>query len=108
MPPAGKVRVRMSRRGYENREDVEVAILDALLERPNAGMSIFALRSRVDYDIETLEPALANLRDDALIKVEYDEERSVIRPADAVIPAPDEPTEPISWLERIRRVLFDR
>ena len=108
MAPAVDVRARMSRRGYHDRDEVEVAVLDALVERPEAGMTIFELRSRVDYDIETLEPALANLRDDELIVVDYDEERSRIRPDDDVLPRSDANAAPAGWIERIRRRLFDR
>lgn len=108
MAPAVDVRARMSRRGYNDRDEVEVAVLDALVERPEAGMTIFELRSRVDHDIETLEPALANLRDDELITVEYDEERSVIRPVEEVLPRSGSNERPVGWLERIRRRFFDR
>lgn len=77
-----------ARRRFRDRDDVEVEILDALVDRHEVGMTVFELRSRVDVDIETLESALANLRDDDLITVEYDEDRSVIRPNERVIPEP--------------------
>lgn len=73
------------RREFQDRDAVEVRILEALVDRQEVGMTVFELRSRVDVDIETLEPALANLRDDGLITVDYGEDRSVIRPADRVI-----------------------
>lgn len=82
-----------ARRPYRDRDDVEVEILDALVDRHQVGMTIFELRSRVDVNIETLEPALANLRDDDLIIVEYGEDRSLIRPADRVVPDPDSEDE---------------
>lgn len=75
-----------ARHNYQNRDAVEVAILDALVDRHEAGMTVFELRTRVDVDIETLEPALANLREDGLITIDYAEERSVIRPAERVLP----------------------
>ena len=79
----------VARRPYRERDEVEVEILDALVDRHQIGMTIFELRSRVDVNIETLEPALANLREDELIIVEYGEDRSLIRPADRVVPDPE-------------------
>lgn len=75
------------RHRYRDRDDVEVEILDALVDRHEAGMTVFELRTRVDVDIETLEPALNNLRDDGLITIDYGEDRSVIRPEDRVVPS---------------------
>ncbi len=85
-PPVDVASLR-ARRKYRDRDDVEVAILDALVGRHEAGMTVFELRSRVDVNIETLEPALNNLRDDGLITVEYGDDRSVIRPEDRVLPS---------------------
>lgn len=75
-----------SRSSYESRDEVEVQILDALIERAETGMTIFELRTAVDVDIETLEPALNNLRSDNLISIDYSEERSLIHPVDRIIP----------------------
>lgn len=97
-----------ARRKYRDRDDVEVAILDALVDRHEVGMTVFELRSRVDVDIETLEPALANLRDDGLIAIDYGEDRSVIRPDERVIPDEevDSGTDGVGWFfDRIRRYL---
>lgn len=97
-----------ARRKYRDRDDVEVEILDALVDRHEVGMTVFEIRSRVDVDIETLEPALANLRDDGLITIDYGEDRSVIRPDERVIP--DDRVDPehdgVGWLfRRIREFL---
>ena len=98
-----------ARSEYRDRDDVEVAILDALVDRQESGMTIFELRSRVDVDIETLEPALANLREDGLITIDYGESRSVIRPKERVVPADpnEEPGDgPGGWVwRRIRERL---
>lgn len=96
----------MPSRDYRDRDEEEVTILDALCDRPDSGMTIFELRSRVDVDIETLEPALNNLREDGLIEVDYGEDRSVIRPDDSVMPENDQQSGPDGWVGRIRRRLF--
>lgn len=79
-----------ARREYRNRDGTEVAVLDALVDRRETGMTVFELRSRVDVDIEELETALCNLRDDQLITLERGDGRSVIRPKERVIPTADE------------------
>ena len=96
-------------REYRDRDEVEVAILDALVNRHQSGMTVFELRTRVDVDIETIEPALANLHEDGLITVDSRAQRSVIRPVDRVIP--DTPTtdddERFGWLREKIRSLFN-
>lgn len=96
------------RRKYRDRDDVEVAILDALVDRQEAGMTVFELRSRVDADIETLEPALNSLRDDGLITVDYGEDRSIIRPEDRVLPTDDQPHDDHGLFKRLGRGLKRR
>lgn len=99
-----------ARRRYRDRDDVEVDILDALVDRHEVGMTVFELRSRVDVDIETLEPALSNLRADGLITVDYGEDRSVIRPDERVIPEERDhpPDDGVGWLIERLRELFGR
>ena len=95
-----------ARREFRDRDDVEVEILDALVDRQETGMTVFELRSHVDADIETLEPALANLRRDELITVTYSEDRSVIRPCDHVVPSSDTYNVDgrlMTWLNWVRR-----
>jgi len=74
---------------YRDRSDVEVAVLDALADRQDEGMTVFELRSRVEADIDDLEDALAALKDDGLIDAKENGERTVILVDDRVIP--DEP-----------------
>jgi len=79
-----------AKREYRNREGTEVAILDALVDRADDGMTVFELRAAVEVDIDELEEALSMLKADDLIVVESNSE-TVIKPADRVVP--DEPTD---------------
>jgi len=47
---------------YRDRDETEVAVLDALADRREEGMTVFEIRSRVDVDIDRLEDALAELK----------------------------------------------
>lgn len=97
----------MARGRDKHRKEVEAAILDTLIEGPDAGMTIFEIRSHVDFDIEALEPALAQLRDRGKITIEYGEDRSVIRVKENAI-TPDDRIQPSrSWTDRIRKYLFE-
>ncbi|TQQ83545.1 MarR family transcriptional regulator [Halonotius terrestris] len=81
---------------YRDRPAVEVAILDALLDRGGDGMTVLELRAAVDADIDRIETALASLKSEGLI-IANDEGGTVrIRPADHVVPEPggDEESEP--------------
>ena len=70
---------------YRERDKVEVAVLDALANRREDGMTVFELRSRVDVDIDTLEAALADLKEDDLIEATNEDGRTVILPQDDVV-----------------------
>ena len=70
---------------YRNRDDTQVAVLDALADRREEGMTVFELRSRVDADIDRLEGALSELKADDLIEVTNDDGRTVIVPQDHAI-----------------------
>ncbi|MFA9417173.1 DUF6432 family protein [Natrinema sp. HArc-T2] len=74
-----------AKREYRNREGTEVAILDALVDRADDGMTVFELRAAVEVDIDELEEALSMLKADDLIVVESNSE-TVIKPADRVVP----------------------
>ncbi|APW97558.1 MarR family transcriptional regulator [Halobiforma lacisalsi AJ5] len=90
-----------AKREYRNRERTEVAVLDALVDRADDGMTVFELRAAVEAEIDDLEDALATLKTDGLIVVESDGDQTLIKPADRVIPeVPDEePEESIGdWL----------
>jgi DNA-binding transcriptional ArsR family regulator len=77
---------------YRDRDEVEVAVLDALADRREEGMTVFELRSRVDVDIDTLESALADLKADGLIEAHQEDHRTVIVPEDGVV-GPVDPEE---------------
>jgi DNA-binding transcriptional ArsR family regulator len=92
-----------ARREFRNRRDVEVAVLDALVDRAEEGMTVFELRAAVDADIDTLEEALADLKNDGLIVVEDDDDRVRIRPAEKVVPDPNEnPGNDRSLVDQLR------
>ena len=94
-----------ARREYRNRDPVEVSVLDALVEWRNDGMTVFELRAEVDADIDDLEEALSSLKADGLIELENEGNRSVILPADRVVPE-ETGQEGSSFLDRIRERFF--
>lgn len=75
---------------FRDRDDTQVAVLDALVERGQEGMTVFELRSLAEVDIDDLESALADLKEEGLIDVESDEQRTLIKPDPRVVPEPDE------------------
>ena len=89
---------------YRNRDPTEVAVLDALADRREEGMTVFELRSRVDVDIDRLETALAELKDDGLIEVNDESDRTVIVPEEGVV-GPTDPGDEESLFDAIRRRL---
>ncbi|WP_049921527.1 DUF6432 family protein [Halopiger djelfimassiliensis] len=76
---------------YRNRERTQVAVLDALVDRAEDGMTVFELRAAVEAEIDDLEEALSTLKADGLIVVESHGDGTVIKPDDRVVP--DEPTD---------------
>lgn len=95
-----------AKREFRTRNDTEVAVLDALVERSDDGMTVLELRSRVDVEIGVLEAALSSLKDDRLIVVERTNNRLVITPADRVIPDEQQTDPDTSLLDRLREWLF--
>jgi len=79
-----------AKREYRGREEVEVAVLDALVDRNDDGMTVFEIRSEVDASIDDLEAALGNLKDDGLIDATSGDHRTLITPDDRVVPDPDD------------------
>ncbi len=77
---------------YRDRPDVEVAILDALVDRGDDGMTVLELRAAVDADIDAIEEALSTLKADSLITVENGDHVRV-HPHDRVVPDPDAPDD---------------
>ena len=94
-----------AKREYRNRDQVEVAVLDALVDRREEGMTVFEIRSHVDASIDDIETALGNLKNDDLICVDKSDRRTLIRPDDRVIPEPGEDAYEGSLVDRIRRKL---
>ncbi|WP_336024309.1 DUF6432 family protein [Halobellus salinisoli] len=79
-----------ARREFRDRRDVEVAVLDALVDRSQEGMTVFEVRAAVDADIDEIENALAALKEDDLLSVENgDDDRVVILVDDRVVPDPE-------------------
>jgi DNA-binding transcriptional ArsR family regulator len=92
-----------ARREFRKRKDVDVAILDALVDRASEGMTVYELRAVVDADIDTIGDALDRLKTDGLITVEGEDDRVRIKPADRVVPDPGEaPDDDRSLLDRLR------
>lgn len=94
---------------YTDRDELDTAILDALIDRSEDGMTIFELRTHVEVDINELEAALQALHEDGLIVIDSaarGPNTTVIKPAPAVSPPPDdEPSETLfdklrQWLGR--------
>ncbi|ELZ36831.1 DUF6432 family protein [Halorubrum tebenquichense] len=77
---------------YRDRPDVEVALLDALVDRGDEGMTVLELRAAVDADIDAVEEALSALKEDSLIVVET-EERVRVYAHERVVPDPDAPDD---------------
>ncbi|WP_435095518.1 DUF6432 family protein [Halorubrum sp. N11] len=88
---------------YRDRPDVEVALLDALVDRGDEGMTVLELRAAVDADIDAIEESLSVLKADSLITVESEEQVRVY-PHDRVVPDPDEEIEngPDTLLDAVR------
>jgi DNA-binding transcriptional ArsR family regulator len=82
-----------AKREFRDRPESQVAVLDALVERTGEGMTVLELRAAVDEDIDTIERALSELKTENLIEIDNDSERTRIRPADRVVPDPEEVPE---------------
>jgi DNA-binding transcriptional ArsR family regulator len=92
-----------ARREFRKRKEVDVAVLDALVDRASEGMTVYELRAAVDADIDTIGEALDRLKEDRLITVEGEDDRVRIMPADRVVPDPGEaPDDDQGFLQRIR------
>jgi DNA-binding transcriptional ArsR family regulator len=89
---------------YRDRDETEVAVLDALADRQEDGMTVFELRSHVDADIDTLEGALADLKDDDLIDAQQEGGRTVILPDERVV-GPVDDDEDAGFFDELRRRL---
>jgi DNA-binding transcriptional ArsR family regulator len=79
-----------AKREFRDREDTQVAVLDALVDHGREGMTVLEVRAAVDADIDGIEAALSALKEDGLIDVENEGERVSIYPADRVVPDGEE------------------
>jgi DNA-binding transcriptional ArsR family regulator len=86
---------------YRDRDEAELAVLDALVDRHEEGMTVFEIRSRTDLDIDAIEAALGGLKEADLIRVE-EESRTRIYPDERVVPEPGEAEEESdSFVDRV-------
>lgn len=94
-----------TRREFRDRPETEVAVLDALVERNEEGMTVLELRASTEVDIDELERALSNLKRANLIHAEDRGDRTVITADDAVVPKGDAPEPEPTIFERLRERL---
>jgi DNA-binding transcriptional ArsR family regulator len=90
-----------AKREYRDRDGTQVAVLDALVDRHEEGMTVFELRSHTDVDIDRIEAALADLKSAGLIEVEKEGGTTRIYPDERVVPDPGEEPDERSWLEKL-------
>ncbi|WP_312910019.1 DUF6432 family protein [Natronosalvus caseinilyticus] len=91
-----------AKREFRDRSTTEVAVLDALVDRTENGMTVFELRAEVAVSIDDLEEALATLKNDGLIVIDNQTSRTVIKPDERVVPDENDLDEEDSLLERLR------
>jgi DNA-binding transcriptional ArsR family regulator len=91
-----------ARRAHRGRPDAEVAVLDALVDRGEEGMTVLELRGAVDADIDAIEEALSALKADGLITVDTDGGSTTIKPDERVMPRPNDVTDDATWIDRVR------
>ena len=89
---------------FRDRPAAQTAVLDALCERAEEGMTVFELRAAVDRDIDAIEAALSALKSDGLITTDREGGTVRVYPHERVVPDPREAEPPeTGWLESIRR-----
>lgn len=91
-----------ARREFRNRDDVQVAVLDALVDRHGEGMTVFEVRTHVDADIDEIEDALSALKADDLIDAADHDGRTLITVDERVLPR-GEQADDDSFLDALRR-----
>ncbi len=91
-----------AKREFRDRDESQVAVLDALVDRGREGMTVLELRAAVDADIDRIEGALSALKDDGLITVDHEGDRVLIYPADRVVPDPDDDADERSAFDALR------
>ena len=90
---------------YRDRPAVEVAVLDALVEHAEEGMTVLELRAVVETDIDGIETALETLKADGLITVDERDGTVRIQPADHVINTDPVPEDDPSLVDLLRERL---
>jgi len=94
-----------AKREYRDRDATQVAVLDALVDRGDEGMTVLELRAHVDAEIDRLEDALGDLKNAGLIEIDNEGDRTVICPDERVVPEPGAEQEETSLLDELRRRL---
>jgi len=98
-------------RESRSRDGTTHAVLAALADRPEEGMTVFELRAKVDEDIDAIEDALADLKESGGIEVRKEGGRTVIIPDERALERLRSGTEngesetDGSWFDEIRRRL---
>lgn len=106
IPQSADLSRMKARPEYRDRPEVDVTVLDALVGRADDGMTVLELRAHVDADIDDIEDALSNLKEEGLIDVDDEDGTLRIYPDDRVVPDPtDGPEEEPSVVDRIRERL---
>ena len=90
-----------AKREYRDRGDAEVAVLDALVDAQEEGLTVFELRAGVDYRIDRIEGALSALKEAGLIRVDDEGGTTRIYPDERVIPVADDQSDP-SLVDAVR------
>ncbi|MFB6254364.1 MAG: DUF6432 family protein [Halobacteriaceae archaeon] len=85
---------------FRDRPDNQVAVLDALVERNQEGMTVLELRSHTGIEIDNLETALEQLKADNLISATQENDRTLITVDDRVLPE-GEPKQDQDIIDRI-------
>jgi predicted transcriptional regulator len=87
---------------YRDRDQAELAVLDALVDRHEEGMTVFEIRSGTNLDIDTIEDALGGLKEADLIRVDDEVSPTRIYPDERVVPEPGEAEEDSSsFVDRV-------
>jgi predicted transcriptional regulator len=90
------------RQEHRDRDETEVAVLQALADRHEEGVTLFELRSIVGTDIDGLERALSGLQDSGLVAVEEDGNRTVFVIESTAIEPEGEPETTESFFDWLK------
>lgn len=93
------------RQEHRDRVKTEVAVLQALADRHEDGMTLFELRSMVNTDIDGLERALSGLQHSGLVTVDEDGNRTVFLIASSAIEPEHEPETDESFFGWLKGLL---